>query len=357
MRKSLSLMKLTFLSVLFSIIYSYQANAQCTVTSSLGYTVSVSIVPQSIVVSSTDCPWGYNYNVNFSYNISITGPGAAAQYTLQAFIYCVNSQMNGAYSLPLNGGSGTGTTTTNPAIPHNGTAYGYNSPYVSCTAATVATLNCTSIDVLIQGPGIPTQTIHCNPPSPAPPINLPVEFLSFDGERTDSGNLLNWAVESQHRNDYFTLETSADGTNWSELSRVKGEISSTEIKTYTFLDIKNTQRSVYYKLSQTDIDGTRNELAIKYIPFGESDFRLYPNPSSDGSVFVSFSDKSESPVMLILRNEIGQIVLQQDLDPISKSGRIGYYNSNIHLQQSAGVYFVEVRNDEGVVNRSKLVIR
>lgn len=353
MRKSARLAKLTFLSSLFSIVTFIQTNAQCTIVSATGYTVNVSITPKNIVVSSASCPWGYNYNVNFDYNISITGPNAGSLNTLQAKIYCVNSQMNGAYSLPLGGGVGNATTTTNPAIPNNGSAHGYNAPYVSCTNATVATLNCSTIDIVIQGPGIPYQVIHCNNTISV----LPVEFLSFEGEKNSDGNLLIWAVESESRNDYFTLETSTDALNWKELTKVKGAINSTEAKTYTFLDTKNTQESIYYKLSQTDLDGTRNELALAYIQVNESDLVLYPNPTSDSKVHITFSDNSEIAAVLILRNEIGQVVLQEVLEPVSKSGRTAYYNSDFNLEQAAGIYLVEVHSGKEVINRSKLVIR
>jgi hypothetical protein len=356
MRKSLRLVQLTFLTSLFTVFLSTRVNSQCTVVSATGYVVNVTILPKSIVVSSTDCPWGYNYNVNFDYNISITGPNASAQYTLQALIHCVSGQINGAYSLPLNGGAGNATTTTNPAIPHNGSAYGYSAPYVSCNNATVATMNCNSIDLIIQGPGIPYQVINCALPS-APPTNLPVAFLYFDGEKKDNGNLLTWAVESEQRNDYFTIETSTDGDNWKELTKVKGAINSTEAKTYSFTDTKNTQASTYYKLSQTDLDGKRNELALKYVPVNDSDFSMYPNPTSDSKVHFTFSDNSEASSTIILRNEIGQVVFQQDLEVVSKLGKTSYYNSEFDLAQPAGIYLVEVQSGNQLVNRSKLVIR
>jgi hypothetical protein len=352
MRKSTRLVQLTFLTFLFSLFISIQTNAQCSVVSTLGYTVNVTISPKTIVVSSANCPWGYNYNVNFDYNISITGPNASSLYTLQAKIYCVNGQMNGAYSLPLNGGSGNAVTTTNPSIPHNGSAYGYSAPYVNCTSATVATMNCNTIEVIVHGPGIPSQVIPCNTISV-----LPVEFLFFDGEKKNDGNHLTWAVESESRNDYFTIETSADGENWRELTQIEGAVNSTEAKTYTFLDTKNTKESTYYKLSQTDLDGTRNELALKYIPVNESDFELYPNPSSDDKVHLIFSDNTETSSVLILRNEVGQVVLQQDLEPVSKSGKTSFYNADLDLGQSGGIYLLEVHSGDQLINRSKLVIR
>jgi len=353
MRKSLFPFK-TLLSTIFLVfIFNPSSDAQCTVVSATGYTVSVSITPKTIVVSSATCQNGYNYNVNFDYNISITGPNASSLNTLQAKIYCVNSQMNGAYSLPLNGGSGNATTTTNPYIPNNGTAGQYSAPYTSCSNATIATLNCSSINLVIQGPGIPYQEINCNNAISV----LPVEFLFFEAEKMNDGNLLTWAVESESRNDYFTLETSTDGENWKELTKVKGAVNSTEAKTYTFIDSKNTRESIYYKLSQTDLDGTRNELALKYIPFNESDFVMYPNPTSDSKVHITFSNNSETASTLILRNEVGQVVFQQDLVAVSNSGKTSYYNSDLDLGQPAGIYLVEVQSGNQLVNRSKLVIR
>lgn len=353
MRKSLTTIKLIVSTIVLVILFSPKSNAQCSVVSANGYVVNVSIVPKNIVVSTTNCQWGYNYNVGFDYNITITGPNAAAQYTLQALIYCVNGQINGAYSLPLGGGSGSAVTTTNPAIPHNGTAYGYSAPYVPCTNATVATMQCNAIDLIIQGPGIPYQQIHCNNTISV----LPVDFLYFDGEKKEKGNLLNWAVESEYRNDYFSLETSTDGINWKELTKVKGAGTAQEAKTYSFLDTKNTSVSTYYKLSQTDFDGSRKELALKFIPLNDFEFRMFPNPSADSKVHIDFSNTSEDAALVIVRNELGQLVFQTNLESIAKSGKTTYYSSDLELGQPAGVYFVEIHSGDQLLERSKLLIR
>lgn len=354
MRKSKRLVNLSLVSILFSFFLSNQTNAQCLINSNAGYSVSVSICPKSIVVSSTDCPWGYNYNVRFDYEISIIGnpPGNGGLNTLQTKIYCNNSNVNGFFALPLNGGSGTAVTTTNPFINNNGTAYQY-APNPSCNEATVSNLNCVNIGLVIQGSGIPNQEINCN----CSMLVLPVEFLSFEAEKKSEGNLLSWETQSENRNDFFTIETSSDGVNWKELVQMKGAISSTEKLSYSYLDTKDNKESVYYKLSQTDLDGTRNELALKYIPVEVSDFNLYPNPTSDNKVRISFSDDSESIPTFILRNEVGQVVLQQELEPLSKSGKTTYYNSDLDLGQPAGIYLVEVRSGDQTINRSKLVVR
>jgi hypothetical protein len=168
--------------------------------------------------------------------------------------------------------------------------------------------------------------------------------------------MLSWAVESESRNDYFTIETSTDGTNWKELTKVKGAGNSTEAKTYSFLDTKNTTESTYYKLSQTDLDGTRNELALKFIPVNDFEFRVYPNPSSDSKIHIDFSNTSEG-ASLVVRNELGQPVFQSDLQAAAKTGKTTYYSSDLDLGQPSGVYLLEIYSGNQVVERSKLVIR
>ena len=184
-----------------------------------------------------------------------------------------------------------------------------------------------------------------------------MEFLFFDAEKGEKGNLLTWAVESEMRNDYFTLETSTDALNWTELTKIKGAGTAQEAKTYSFLDTKNTKASVYYKLSQTDLDGTRNELAVKFIPINDFEFRMFPNPTADSKVHIDFSNTSDDAASVVVRNELGQLVFQTDLGAIAKSGKTTYYSSDLDFAQPAGVYLVEIHSGDQLLERSKLVIR
>lgn len=345
--------KSLILSTLIISLLPTTSKAQCTVVSALGYTVNISITPKSIALSSNNCQWGYNYNVNFDYNISIVGPNASSLNTLQALITCVNNQVNGAYSLPLNGGVGSATTTSNPYIPVNGTANGYSSPYVSCSDATVSTLNCFKIDLIIQGPGIPYQKISCN----SLESFLPVEFLYFDVEKKPNGNALTWAVESEFKNDYFLIETSTDGISWDNLVKVKGAGTSQQAKTYSFFDTQNTQISTYYRLSQTDFDGTRSDLALKFVPLLDFDLKIYPNPSSDGNFHINFSHSMLENTSLVIRNELGLVVFSENMETIGKSGKTTYYSSDLSIGQAFGIYFVEIRSGDQLLHRSKLVIQ
>jgi hypothetical protein len=87
---------------------------------------------------------------------------------------------------------------------------------------------------------------------------LPIELSSFSGIKTERYNLLEWQTASENSNDYFTLERSIDGGNWTNLADVNGAGNSTLLLNYDYQDYQFTRNSLnYYRLSQTDIDGTK----------------------------------------------------------------------------------------------------
>lgn len=50
-----------------------QATAQCTVNSTTGYSVHIHVQALAIEPSSTNCPWGYQYNTRLIYDIAFSG--------------------------------------------------------------------------------------------------------------------------------------------------------------------------------------------------------------------------------------------------------------------------------------------
>ena len=89
---------------------------------------------------------------------------------------------------------------------------------------------------------------------------LPIELLSFTAKEI-SGNLvqLEWETASETNNDYFIVEKSTDGINYTSIGNVKGSGNSTNNHNYSWLDKKNESIPLsYYRLQQVDFDGTRN---------------------------------------------------------------------------------------------------
>jgi hypothetical protein len=93
---------------------------------------------------------------------------------------------------------------------------------------------------------------------------LPITLNSFSGKILSGlGNSiqLDWSTASEKDNNYFTLWRSFDGQTWEDITKLSGAGNSNELLTYEYIDrniilpsIENN--TIYYRLSQTDYDGT-----------------------------------------------------------------------------------------------------
>lgn len=143
---------------------------------------------------------------------------------------------------------------------------------------------------------------------------LPVELIGFTAKLQNNNALLTWATASESNNDYFILERSIDGENFSALSTVfpKGDGSSKA--DYSFTDINPLAGVSYYRLSQKDKDGVAKELAIASVnfSFGSNATIIYPNPVKN-EFAVKVSDIHKSNITVGLVSLEGKSVLNQDL--------------------------------------------
>lgn len=91
------------------------------------------------------------------------------------------------------------------------------------------------------------------------PVVLPLELLSFSASYNDdlNSNVVTWATASERLNDHFTLERSTDAQTWVMVDKQDGSAHSEVRIDYTFEDHNFVpDKTNYYRLSQTDQDGT-----------------------------------------------------------------------------------------------------
>lgn len=85
---------------------------------------------------------------------------------------------------------------------------------------------------------------------------LPIELIYF-GVRNDAGGVtLQWTTATEIDNDHFTVERSADGQAFSAIAVVPGAGTSLSVLHYSEPDPSPLMGTSYYRLRQTDHDGT-----------------------------------------------------------------------------------------------------
>lgn len=114
-----------------------------------------------------------------------------------------------------------------------------------------------------------------------PPAPLPVQLTRFEAVVQGSAVNLGWATASELRNQGFGVERSADGRQFGEIAFVPGAGSSTTAHTYQYRDARPLgQGPSYYRLRQTDTDGTSTYSPVRTVAAAAPLLSLYPNPTA-----------------------------------------------------------------------------
>lgn len=92
----------------------------------------------------------------------------------------------------------------------------------------------------------------------ASPIDLsalPVELTKFSVIDNGDFNQVIWQTSSEVNNDYFEVQKSYDGGNFSMIEVVQGAGNSIEIIDYNYFDYSKSSGDAYYRLKQVDFNG------------------------------------------------------------------------------------------------------
>lgn len=121
-------------------------------------------------------------------------------------------------------------------------------------------------------------------------IPLPAKLSVFSAEQySASASKLNWTTSFGQSVDYFDIERSDDGMNWSNIGSVKASENSNSELEYSYIDnnlplTRSKEQIFYYRLRMTDLDGKFEYSDIRGVNFtrsAEVDIQIYPNPTSD----------------------------------------------------------------------------
>lgn len=191
---------------------------------------------------------------------------------------------------------------------------------------------------------------------------LPVELLDFNAVVQNSTVKLSWITASETNNDFFELERSSDGITFQSIGRVKGAGNSTDVRNYSWIDTAPLKNISYYRLKQTDFDGTSNYSAIKMVNItkelvSENDIVVYPNPIIGQSFNISFTDfeklsEDSSVIMVKLYDEIGRMVYEGEL-PFTKNDNV--INISVDNKLKSGIYILNVTVANSKFNKMILV--
>jgi hypothetical protein len=182
--------------------------------------------------------------------------------------------------------------------------------------------------------------------------SLAVRNLNISAIYSNKNALIKWTTASEINTDYFEVERSTDGINFSPIGKVNAAGNSSTQKSYSYTDAAASSLGktiVYYRLYEIDKDnaGTYSSVVmIKTIPATVA-LSIFPNPATS-VVNLNFSSASGTASIGIF--DMSGHALQQINQTVAPGGIISINTSNF----AAGIYFIHV-NINGTDMEQKFV--
>ncbi len=182
---------------------------------------------------------------------------------------------------------------------------------------------------------------------------LPLKLKGFAGNYADGVAHLNWATEQESNTNYFEVEHSTDGINFTALGKVSAAGNSSRLTPYKFDDVKAGAGANYYRLKMTDKDGRfeySNIVLINVSIKGLIVTGVYPSPFTD-RVNISIASESKAQANIRIFDNTGKMVVKQ-MAVINKGVTI--INVNNLAKLAKGFYIAEVQAG-GTVYTQKII--
>lgn len=171
-----------------------------------------------------------------------------------------------------------------------------------------------------------------------PSVLLPITLTALEGINEGGHNTITWITNSEINNDYFSLERSINGNDWEVIGIIEGAGTTQEAHFYAFRDENPYLPISYYRLAQTDYDGTATRSHVIAVNANTSDeiiSGVFPNPAVTSASFA-YRGTSQEPLNLSIVNSFGEIVGMTTYSDLNKDETITFELEDY----SAGVYQV-----------------
>ena len=184
---------------------------------------------------------------------------------------------------------------------------------------------------------------------------LPVELLVFDAKANYNTKQVDlyWQTASEINNHYFTVERSKNAVDFEHVFDKEGAGNSNTIITYAGVDPAPFSGVSYYRLKQTDFDGSMaysNIVAVLFDDPGSQTFNAYINEHRD--LKIIYGGIADENVSIALFDASGRKVIAQGF--ASKKGMNLFSVSNPGLAD--GIYIVHLKGSTFTATK-KLFIR
>ncbi len=176
---------------------------------------------------------------------------------------------------------------------------------------------------------------------------LPAYINGFYGKVTQLGNELSWDAVTDASHDYFELERSADGRNFTVLSKI------TVVDTRSFVDANPVNGTNYYRLKQVDKGGNIvYSNIVQLLNAKEKKITVAPTLATS-NIFITIENNEAEKLSVEVIDSYGRMLKQQLINSTIGTQKLTMDITSLPAQQ----YFVKVRNQKNEVLLIQQIIK
>ena len=179
---------------------------------------------------------------------------------------------------------------------------------------------------------------------------LPIIMTPLKGVYSNGVSHLTWSTLQESNSNYFEIERSNDGVNYTVIGKVSAKGSSDRQSDYSFNDVKVNGGTNYYRLRAVSKDAdfkNSNIVALEVKIKGTNITGIYPNPFMDRVSVAVSSEVSGQAVIRLFDNTGKQIATQQS--NITKGVNTVTVGNLAKL--AAGFYMIKVQVGDAVITQ------
>ncbi len=182
---------------------------------------------------------------------------------------------------------------------------------------------------------------------------LPIELLNFEANCLNNETVIEWCTATEKNNNYFTVQQSTDGFHYTTLATVNGNGTTGSKSCYKYTTAAFTSGINYYRLLQTDYNGTSNEFKTVSVEScnSKTDNVVLTN-SGTKEIGVLVNSSRDTKLKLFIHNTLGQVIDTRELDV-----KTGYNTLSVNLSYlSNAMYYVSVYDNAKQLTSKKVVV-
>ncbi|WP_347156440.1 T9SS C-terminal target domain-containing protein [Pontibacter chitinilyticus] len=179
---------------------------------------------------------------------------------------------------------------------------------------------------------------------------LPVELVSFTAKLKADLVELAWQTASEKESDHYDVERSIGNSLFEPIGRVAGKGTTAQVSDYTFTDEQPQPGTSYYRLKQTDTDGSYTYSAVATVVRAatESIVRVYPTMAEQ---FLEVDTGGQIEQQAMVLDMLGRQVMVQRLPETTS-----HYTLNV-ASLRGGTYVLVLLNAAGRRSSSRFMKR